>query len=115
MIRIVFILIAAIAAFIGIIMAILPLGTIGILPGGIAAIVGLAAYGISKKQEKPTKVALLFVVIGILVVITSGSKSIWSKDEIADDQELVQKEEESKKEAIEDLKEIESELNEIEE
>ncbi|KAA1246116.1 hypothetical protein [Aquimarina sp. RZ0] len=112
--RIVLISIAAIAAVLGIIMAILPFGTIGILPGVIALITGLGAYFLSKKQQKPQKLSVLFLVIGVLVMISSGSKSLWVKDEIAEDKEFQQKEENSKEEAIKELKEIENELEEIE-
>ncbi|MBW1295088.1 hypothetical protein [Aquimarina litoralis] len=112
--RIVFITIAAIAAFLGIIMAILPFGTIGILPGLVALLAGFGAYYLSKKKEKPQKLSLLFLTIGILVVVASGSKSFWVKDEVAVDTEFQQKEEQSKEEAIEELKEIENELEEIE-
>ncbi|WP_299251836.1 hypothetical protein [uncultured Aquimarina sp.] len=112
--RIVLISIAAIAAFLGIIMAILPFGSIGILPGIIALIAGFGAYFVSKKQLKPQKLSLLFLTIGLLVIVASGSKSLWVKDEVAVDQEFQQKEEQSKEEAIEELKEIESELEEIE-
>lgn len=112
--RIVLLTVAAIAAFLGIIMAILPFGTIGVLPGIVALIAGFGAYYFSKKNKKPQKLSILFLSIGILVVIASGSKSLWVKDEIAVDTEFQQKEEQSKEEAIEDLKEIESELEEIE-
>ncbi|MFD2564743.1 hypothetical protein [Aquimarina rubra] len=112
--RIVLISIAAIAAFFGIIMAILPFGTLGILPGIVALIAGFGAYFLSKKQLKPQKLSLLFLTIGVLVIVASGSKSLWVKDEVAVDEEFQQKEEQSKEEAIEELKEIESELEEIE-
>lgn len=112
--RIVFISIAAIAAFLGIIMTILPFGTIGILPGIVALVAGLGAFYISKKQLKPRKLSLLFAIIGVLVLLGSGSKSLWVKDEIAVDKEFEKKEEKSKEEAIEDLKEIENDLEEIE-
>ena len=112
--RIIFISIAAIAAFFGVIMTILPFGTIGILPGIVALATGLTSFYISKKQLKPKKLSLLFAIIGVLVILGSGSKSLWVKDEIAVDKEFLQKEEQSKEEAIDDLKEIENELEEIE-
>ncbi len=112
--RIVFISIAAITAVLGIIMAILPFGSIGVLPGIVALITGLITYFISKKNQKPKKLSILFTIIGVLVVIASGTKSFWVKDEIAIDQEFNQKEENSKEEAIEELKEIENDLDEIE-
>ncbi|MGY3795370.1 hypothetical protein [uncultured Aquimarina sp.] len=112
--RIVLLSVAAIAAFLGIIMAILPFGTIGVLPGVVALIAGFGAYYFSKKNDKPQKLSILFLTIGILVAIASGSKSFWVKDEVAVDTEFQQKEEQSKEEAIEELKEIESELEEIE-
>ena len=112
--RFLLISIAAIAAFLGIIMAILPFGTIGVLPGIVAIIGGFGAYYVSKKQQSPHKLSILFLSIGVLVVITSGTKSIWVEDKIADDTEFQLKEEQSKEEAIEELEEIENELEEIE-
>ncbi|AXT54857.1 hypothetical protein J8L88_17840 [Aquimarina sp. MMG015] len=112
--RIVLISIAAIAALLGIIMAILPFGTIGVLPGIVSLLAGIGAFYISKKKQKPQKLSLLFLTIGVLVIVASGSKSLWVKDEIAVDEEFEQKEEQSKEEAIEELKEIENELEEIE-
>lgn len=112
--RIVLLTVATIAAFLGIIMAILPFGTIGVLPGVVAIIAGFGAYYFSKKNKKPQKLSILFLSIGILVAVASGSKSLWVKDEVAVDTEFQQKEEQSKEEAIEELKEIESELEEIE-
>ena len=113
--RILFISIAAITAFLGIIMAILPFGTIAILPGVITILTGFGAYYVSKKRQKPLKLSLLFLIIGILVIIASGTKSLWVEDKIADDTEFQQKEEHSKEDAIEELEEIENELEEIEE
>ncbi|MBQ4821950.1 hypothetical protein [Aquimarina sp. MMG016] len=112
--RVLFIILAAVASLLGLIMTILPFGTLGILPGIIALLTGLGAFYISKKQQKPKKLSLLFVVIGVLVILGSGTKSLWVKDEVAVDQEFEQKEEKIKEEAIEELKEIESELEEIE-
>ncbi|SEM13765.1 hypothetical protein SAMN04487910_4245 [Aquimarina amphilecti] len=112
--RIVLISIAALASLLGIIMAILPFGTIGVLPGIVALLAGFGAFYISKKKQKPQKLSLMFLTIGVLIIVASGSKSLWVKDEIAVDTEFQQKEEQSKEEAIEELKEIESELEEIE-
>ncbi|OED36218.1 hypothetical protein AB832_05715 [Flavobacteriaceae bacterium (ex Bugula neritina AB1)] len=112
--RIVFISIAAITAVLGIIMAILPFGSIGVLPGITAIVSGLIAFYLSKKKQKPQKLSLLFTTIGVLVIIASATKSFWVKDEVAIDQEFKQKEENSKEEAIEELKELENDLDEIE-
>ncbi|MHA7058908.1 hypothetical protein ACWGOQ_0016910 [Aquimarina sp. M1] len=112
--RIVLLSIAAFAAFLGIIMAILPFGTLGVLPGIVALISGFGAYYMSKKKQKPQKLSLLFLTIGVLVIVASGSKSLWVTDEVAIDKEFQEKEEQSKEEAIEELKEIESELEDIE-
>jgi len=112
--RITFITVAAIAAVLGIIMAILPFGSIGVLPGLVAFIAGLIAYFFSKKNIKPKKLSILFSIIGLLVVIVSSTKSLWIKDEIAIDKEFDKKEEISKKEAIKELKEMENDLDEIE-
>ncbi len=112
--RIILISLAAITSVLAIIMAILPFGTIGILPSSIAICSGLVAYYMSTKQKKPKKLALLFTVIGVITIVTSSTKSLWIKDELAEDQEFIQKEEQSEKDAIKDLKEIENDLEDIE-
>ncbi|WP_378173109.1 hypothetical protein [Aquimarina sp. SS2-1] len=112
--RIALLSLAALSAFLGIIMAILPFGTLGVLPGIVALLSGFAAYYISKKKQKPQKLPLLFLTIGVLVIVASGSKTLWVKDVVAVDTEFQEKEEQSKEEAIEELKEIENELEEIE-
>ena len=111
--RIVLLILAAISALVGLIFTILPFGTIGVLPGIAAIVLGLLAYLLSKKQEKPFKTALLFMVMGVFVAIGSGTKTLWVKDEVAVDQEFQQKEEQVKNEAIEELKELEGDLEEI--
>lgn len=113
--RIILLILAGIASVIGIIMTILPFGNIAILPGVFVIIVAAAAYFLSKKQQKPHKMALLFVAIGLFTITGSGSKALWVKDEVAVDKDFEQKEEQSKEEAIKELKEIESELEELEE
>lgn len=113
--RTLLIILAGISAFIGLIITILPFGTIGILPGVGAILLGLVAYLVSKKKQQPHKLSLVFMAIGVLVTIGSGTKTLWVKDEIAVDKTFEKKEEQHKKEAIKELNELESELEEIEE
>lgn len=113
--RILLLILATLSALLGLIMTILPFGTIGVLPGIVCLLLAVGAYFLSKKQQKSLKIPMLFAVIGILVIIGSGTKSLWVKDEVAIDQEFEEKEEAIKNEAIEELKELESDLEEIEE
>jgi preprotein translocase subunit SecG len=89
--------------------AFLPLGTdpIGFLPVGIALVFELAAllFFPSKKGKKTvTKVFLAITVALVLVVLV---RNIATKDEVSKDITSEQQQEESQKEAVEDLEGLE--------
>ncbi len=97
-----FLLITAIIfAILGIIFAVLPLGTIAFLPIVIAIIVSLLAfYKSTEKLKKLPRIVLIISAISLLVVV---AKVVLIKDKVATDKQFEIKKEESKKEDMKDL------------
>ena len=84
-----FIVLAFIFAFIGIAFSILPLGTLALLPIGLALIFGLIAFLKSDAQQKNVPKWIL-IVAGITLIIVVG-KEILITDEVAKDEQFEQK------------------------
>jgi membrane-bound ClpP family serine protease len=97
-----FLLITAIIfAILGIIFAVLPLGTIAFLPIIIAIIASLLAfYKSSQELKKLPRIILIISSITLLVVV---AKVVLIKDKVATDKQFEIKKEESKKEDMKDL------------
>lgn len=96
-----FIISAIFFAVLGIVFAILPLGTIAFLPIIIAFILSFLAIQKSKIDQKILPKIILFVsVVTLLVVI---GKVVFVKDVLVKDKQFEIKKEESKKEDIKDL------------
>ncbi len=102
-----FIILAVIFAIIGIAFAILPLGTLGILPTGIAIISSILALSKSNVEEKKVPKALLIIASITIIIIAAKS---FIPDEVVQDKKFEQKMEESKKEDLKELEELEQEL-----
>ena len=100
-----FIVLAFIFAFIGIAFSILPLGTLALLPIGLALIFGFVAFLKSDAQEKNVPKWIL-IVAGVTLIIVLG-KEILITDEVAKDEQFEQKKIESKKEDLKDLEDLE--------
>ncbi|MBK9223926.1 MAG: hypothetical protein IPO23_03345 [Flavobacterium sp.] len=100
-----FIVLAFIFAFIGIAFSILPLGTLALLPIGLALIFGLIAFLKSDAQQKNVPKWIL-IVAGVTLIIVIG-KEILITDEVAKDEQFEQKKIESKKEDLKDLEGLE--------
>jgi energy-coupling factor transporter transmembrane protein EcfT len=101
-----FLVIASIFTALSIVFAFLPLGTLAIIPIGIAILFGFLALKKSDaSQAKLVKVILLFSVLSLIFVI---KKEVFTKDEIKVDKQFDAKKVESKKEAQKDLEELDS-------
>lgn len=102
--RKVLIVLAFIFAILGIVFAILPMGTLGILPVGLSLIFGALAFFKSDANNKVVP-KWLFIVAGLtLLVIIARS---FVPDEVAKDKEFEQKKIESKQEDLKDLEGLE--------
>ena len=99
-----FLVIASIFTAISIVFAYLPLGTLALIPIGIAILFGILALKKSDlKQQKVVKVILLFAILSLVFVV---GKEIFTKDEVVVDKQFDAKKIESKKEAKKDLEDL---------
>ncbi len=100
-----FLVIASIFTVLSIIFSFLPLGTLALIPVGIALVFGFLALKKSDlTQAKLVKV--LLVISGLCLVIILG-KEIFIKDEVEVDQQFNTEKIESKEEAQKELEELE--------
>jgi hypothetical protein len=102
--RKVLIVLAFLFAILGVVFAILPMGTLGVLPVGLSVIFGGLAYYKSEANDKTVPKWLLIVAVLILVVIIARS---MMPDEVENDAQFEQKKIESKQEDLKDLEELE--------
>jgi energy-coupling factor transporter transmembrane protein EcfT len=99
-----FLVLAIIFTALSIVFAYLPLGTLALIPIGIAILFGILALKKSDiKQQKVVKVILLFAILSLVFVV---GKEIFTKDEVVIDKQFDTKKVESKKEAKKDLEEL---------
>ena len=99
--RKIFVIFATFFALLGIVFTIFPLGTIPLLPVGLALITGLIAFFKSNiKQKRYAKLLLFISTITFLVVI---GKDVFIKDKVVIDKQFEQTKIESNKEDLNDL------------
>ena len=99
-----FLFIASIFTALSIVFAYLPLGTLALIPIGIAILFGFLTLKKSDlKQQKVVKVTLLFAILSLVFVL---GKEIFTKDEVVIDKQFDTRKIESKKEAKKDLEEL---------
>lgn len=98
------IVLAFIFAVIGIAFAILPMGTIGVLPAGLALVFALIALIKSPTEQKNVPKWLL-IISGLILVVIIGRSFV--PDEVEKDAAFEQKKIESKQEDLKDLEELE--------
>ena len=100
-----FLVIASIFSVLSVVFAFLPLGTLALVPIGIALIFGLLALKKSNvKQAKWVKVVLFISILSLVFVV---GKEVLTKDEVEMDKQFDTKKVESKKEAQKELEELE--------
>jgi hypothetical protein len=92
---------ASFFALLGIVLTVLPFGTIALLPIFLALVLAFLAFRISVlKQKMFPKVVLIIAAVSLLVVI---GRDIFVKDTVALDKQFEKEKVESKKEDIKDL------------
>ena len=107
--RTLFIILGFIAAILAVVLAVTPLSNMAFIPAIIAFVLGLAIFYISRKQQKSRKVVQYIFLLTIMSISISIYKSLFTATEIGDTQELKQREDESKEEAIEELEDLDIE------
>ncbi len=103
--RKVFNVLAVLFIIVGIIFAILPMGTLGLLPVGLAVIFSGLAFIISDDDKKKFPKILLLISALLLVVVMIKAYAI--PNEVAEDTQFEQQKVESNIEDIKDLEELE--------
>lgn len=99
--RKIFIISAIVFAIIGIVFTALPLGTLALLPNGLALVFGILAF--TKSEESQRKIPKLIVLVSLLTILIAIGKELFIKDEVAVDQQFEQEKIDSKQEAQEEL------------
>jgi len=100
---------AIIAACLGLILSILPFGAIALIPTIIAFILGFIAFKMAQKDGANTKLVKVIFLITIIALVLSIYRSVFETNVVENDIETIEKEEQSKEDAIEELEGLEIE------
>lgn len=104
-----FTILALITSILAIILSVLPISNLAIFPSIIALIFGLIAFYISKKSGDVKKVIQFSFILTIMALGLTTYKAVFSETKVGNTEALIEKEETSKEEAIEELEEIDFE------
>lgn len=100
-----FIILAAVFAVVGLVFAILPMGSIAFLPIILAIVLALVAMWKSNDNQKKIPKWILVIALAILVLVTV--KVVFVKDKVVVDQQFIQENVDSKEEAQQELEGLE--------
>ncbi|TBN02996.1 FUSC family protein [Hyunsoonleella flava] len=101
-----FTILAVTASVLTIVLSVLPASNLAIFPGGAALIFGLIAFYLSKKAGHVKKIIQFSFLLTIMALGLTTYKAIFNTTEVGDTETLVEKEAESKEEAIEELEDL---------
>ena len=100
-----FLVIASIFTVLSVVFAFLPLGTLALVPIGIALLFGFLA--LKKSDTKQAKWVKVLLVVSVLSLVFVVGKEFLTKDEVELDKQFDVKKVESKKDAQKELEELE--------
>ena len=100
-----FLVIASIFTVLSVVFAFLPLGTLALVPIGIALLFGFLA--LKKSDTKQAKWVKVLLVVSVLSLVFVVGKEFLTKDEVEVDKQFDVKKVESKKEAQKELEDLE--------
>lgn len=100
-----FLVIASIFTVLSVVFAFLPLGTLALIPIGIALIFGFLT--LKKSNENQAKWVKGFLFIAFLSLLLVIGKEVFTKDEVEVDQQFETQKVESKNNAQKELEELE--------
>jgi len=100
-----FIILSAVFAVVGLVFAILPMGSIAFLPIILAIVLALVAMWKSNDNQKKIPKWILVIALAILVLVTV--KVVFVKDKVVVDQQFIQENVDSKEEAQQELEGLE--------
>ena len=101
-----FLVIASIFTVLSVVFAFLPLGTLALIPVGIALLFGFLA--LKKSDTKQAKWVKVLLVVSVLSLVFVVGKEFLTKDEVELDKQFDVKRLESKKEAQKELEDLQS-------
>ena len=99
-----FLVIASIFTVLSVVFALLPLGTLALIPVGIALLFGFLA--LKKSDTKQAKWVKVLLVVSVLSLVFVVGKEFLTKDEVELDKQFDVKKVESKKEAQKELEDL---------
>jgi intracellular septation protein A len=99
-----FLVIASIFTVLSVVFALLPLGTLALIPVGIALLFGFLA--LKKSDTKQAKWVKVLLVVSVLSLVFVVGKEFLTKDEVELDKQFDVKRLESKKEAQKELEDL---------
>ena len=100
---------AIIAAILGLILSILPFGSIALIPIITAFILGFIAFKMAQKEGANTKFVKVIFLITIIALVLSIYRSVFEDNVVENDIETIEKEKQSKEDALEELEGLEIE------
>ncbi|GAL69069.1 hypothetical protein [Jejuia pallidilutea] len=110
-----FTILALITAILALILSVLPVSNLAIFPAALALIFGLIAFYLSKKAGEVKKIIQFSFLLTIMALAVTTYKAIFNTTEVGNTETLVEKEETSKEEAIEELEKLNLEEIELDE
>ncbi|WP_431136891.1 FUSC family protein [Psychroserpens mesophilus] len=103
-----------ITAILAVFLAVTPLSKIAYIPGIAALFFGIIALYLSKQNQSSKKSIQLIFLLTIIALSVTTYKSVFNTVEVGNTEELIEKENESEEEAIEELEGLEIEEIDIE-
>ena len=107
--RLIITVLAVVSALLGLVLSILPFGTIALIPIGAAFILGYIAFKMAQKEGMNTKFVKVIFLITIVALALSVYRSVFDENIVEEDIETIEKEQQSEEEAIEELEGIDIE------
>lgn len=100
---------AVLAAIIGLILSILPFGTIALIPVIIAFILCFLAYKMAQKANANTKFVKVLFLVTIIAFALSIYRIAFDENVVENDIETIEKEKQSQEDALEELEDLDIE------
>lgn len=107
--RILITTLAVLAAIIGLILSILPFGSIALIPIILSFILGFISFKMTQKEGKNTKFVKVIFLTTIVALALTIYRSVFDENVVENDIETIKKEQQSEEDAIEELEGIEIE------
>ena len=100
---------AVISATIGLILSILPFGTIALIPIILAFILAFMAYKMAQKDQVNTKFVKVIFLITIIAFVLSLFRIVFDENVVENDIETIEKEKQSDEDSLQELEGIDIE------